>query len=574
MRWTQAFIPTLREVSKDVEATSHRFLLKGGYIRKLGAGIFSYLPLGLRVLKKVSTIIREEMDRAGAIELLLPAMHPADIWKKTGRYETLGQDKIAFKNRFDQEFVLGPTHEEVITELASGYLKSHRDLPKIMYQIQTKFRDEMRPRFGIIRTKEFMMKDAYSFDADDKSLNTSYETMYEVYKRILSRVGLTYDIVAADPGIMGGNLSHEFMVRSEYGEDRIVSCAGEKCNFLVSHDIARRKLGEIHAPDSKTAVEKFETVALRTISELTHKFKFSPPQMIKTIIYFVDEKPVAVCVRGDHEVNEAKLRQLLKGRTLRLAKSKEIQEITGSPVGFSGPVGLQKIKIVADFDVTQVKDGVTGANEKDQHLRNVNYNRDFTADVVDDVRYVEEGDLCAKCGKSLTVSTSMEIGHVFKLGTRYSKPLNANFRTITDQDVPIVMGCYGIGVNRVMAAIIEQNNDKNGIVWPSAVAPYQIELLTVNQDDAASRKEADALYGNLNQRGFDVLYDDRNERAGVKFKDADLVGCPVQLVVSQRHLSKGELEIKDRKTQDSFVVPKTEVIEKLSKWFTQDTSVV
>ncbi len=417
MRWTDTLIPTLREVSKDVEATSHRLLLKGGFIRKLASGIYSYLPLGLRVLQNVSSIVREEMNRAGAVEVLLPSLHPAEIWKQSGRYETLGQDKIAFRNRSNQEYVLGPTHEEVITELAGAYLKTYQALPKILYQIQTKFRDELRPRFGIIRTKEFIMKDAYSFDANEQGLDRSYQLMYETYERIFKRLGLAIDIVGADPGIMGGNVSHEFMVRSPYGEDRIASCT--KCSYRASRDIAARKLkGQTQTIASSKAMESFETPNLRTIDEITNRFKIKPEQIIKTLLYIVDEKPIVACVLGNREVHEGKIRKLLGAKSIRLANSSEIESLTGAPIGFSGPVGLSNVSILIDEDIVLGTDFVTGANQKDRHFRNVNFNRDFKATRIADIRYIEEGDLCAECGSSLSLMTTMEVGHVFKLGTR------------------------------------------------------------------------------------------------------------------------------------------------------------
>lgn len=558
MRWTDSLIPTQREVSKDAEATSHQLLLRGGFIRKLASGIYSYLPLGLRVLQNVSAIVREEMNRAGAIEVLLPSLHPAEIWKQSGRYETLGQDKIAFRNRSDQEYVLGPTHEEVITELAGAYLKTYQMLPKILYQIQTKFRDELRPRFGIIRTKEFVMKDAYSFDADEKGLDRSYQLMYDAYERIFKRLDLAIDIVGADPGIMGGNVSHEFMVRSPYGEDRIASCS--KCQYRASRDIAGRKLKEgLPVNPSSEKMELLDTPNLRSVDEITSRFKIKPEQILKTLIYVVDDKPVAACVRGDREVHEGKLRKLLAAKSVRLANSTEIEKFTGAPIGFSGPVGLSNVKIVIDGDLILGIDFVTGANQKDKHLKNVNVNRDFKANQVADIRYIEEGDLCAQCGSPLSLITTMEVGHVFKLGTRYTNAFSANYRAQDGTEKPLIMGCYGLGLNRIVAAIVEQHHDAKGIQWPVLAAPYQVQIITINQQESQTRQTADCLYDELTALGFSCLYDNRDERAGVKFNDADLIGTPVHVIVSDRNLSKGIFEVKIRKTLESRLIQITDL---------------
>ncbi len=561
MRWTETLIPTLREVSKEAEATSHQLLLKGGFIRKLSSGVYSYLPLGFRVLQNISEIIRSEMNTAGAIELLLPALHPAELWKQSGRYDTLGADKIAFKNRSDQEFVLGPTHEEVITELAGAYLKTYQMLPKIFYQIQTKFRDEIRPRFGIIRTKEFIMKDAYSFDLDEEGLDKSYLLMYQAYERIFKRLNLAVDPVAADPGIMGGNVSHEFMVRSPYGEDRIATCSG--CSYLASRDIAARAIPNTPSAHSSNKLEAFDTPNLRTIEEMTHRFKLKPEQLVKTIIYFADEKPVAACVGGNHEVHEGKVRKLLGAKQLRSAGKDEIERITGAPIGFSGPVGLKSVTIVADGDVASSKDFVTGANQKDKHYRNVNLNRDFKADHIADIRYAQEGDSCAKCKGKLSLITTMEVGHVFKLGTRYTQPFDGFYRASDGKEKLILMGCYGLGLNRILAAIVEQHHDSKGIQWPAAVSPYQVHVITVNHGDEPTRKAAEQVYEELNRAGYSCLYDDRDERVGIKFNDADLVGTPIQVIVSDRNLAKNQLEIKNRTFSQNVLILRHELLPKV-----------
>ncbi len=560
MRWSEALIPTLREVPKEAEAKSHQLMLKAGYIRKLSAGVYSYLPLGFCVLQNVISVIRQEMNRAGAIEVLMPALHPAELWKKTGRYEALGADKFAFKNRSDQEFVLGPTHEEIITELAGAYLKSYQQLPKTLYQIQTKFRDEVRPRFGIIRTKEFIMKDAYSFDADETGLDRSYQIMYQAYEKIFARLGLKIDIVHADPGIMGGNMSHEFMVRSPYGEDRIVVCSG--CDYLASFDIASRALEKKkNVVQAALPIEIFDTPNLKTIVDLTEHFKIRPEMLVKTILYMTGEgKAVAACVRGDHEVHEGKLRKLTGSSELRLAHPDEIERLSGAPVGFAGPVGLEGVLIAADSDVRSISNFVTGANQKDKHYRNVNLDRDFKPDYEGDIRYVHEGDDCAKCGGKLSFVTTMEVGHVFKLGTRYTKALEASYRAEDGAEHLLIMGCYGLGVNRIVAAIVEQYSDEKGMCWPLSVAPFAVELITINQADEMTKSRAETIYQDFQQAGISCLFDDRNERAGVKFNDADLIGVPIQVIVGERNLTKGQIEIKVRKTRESQLVAVAELL--------------
>jgi len=424
LRWKQAFIQTYREEPRDAEATSHRLMLRGSLIRKLSSGVYNYLPLGYRSLRKVMAIIREEMNRAGATELFLPSLHPAELWKATGRYEALGDDLLSLKNRAGTEFVLGPTHEEVVTQIVSESVKSYKDLPFTLYQIQVKFRDEARPRYGVIRSKEFLMKDAYSFDRDEQGLDASYNKMRKAYQEIFRRVGLDILEVSADPGMMGGKVSHEFMVRDPFGEDKIASCA--KCSSLTSLEIASCKVSA--APSEKPQkMESFSTPNLKTIEELEKNFQIPKEKLLKSIVYVADEKPVVVCLRGDHEVNETKLKKLLKVERCELADAEKIEKVTGAPVGFTGPVGLKKIKIVLDASADGECNWVTGANQKDKHLKNVNLGRDFQAEIKGDIRYATETDLCAECGGALKIETALEMGHIFKLGTRYSKPLKAQY---------------------------------------------------------------------------------------------------------------------------------------------------
>lgn len=543
MRWTQTLLPTLRDVPKDAEAASHKLALRAGLVRQLASGVYTYLPLGFRVLYKIMNIIREEMNRAGAEELLMPALHPADLWKKTGRYESLGDDKIAFKNRAGHEFVLGPTHEEVVTDLAAGCVKSFRDLPFTLYQIQTKFRDEARPRFGVIRTKEFIMKDAYSFDQDEAGLDKNYQKMADAYRKIFTRCGLTFQIVEADTGMMGGKMSQEFMVVCPYGEDRV---ARSSKGYLASLEIAERAKPTASCSAAPAELpEVFDTPNLRTIDELKNRFKIDPSGMVKTLIYIADEKPVAVLVTGDSEVNEHKLRKLIGTKNLRQAENKEVEQATGAPVGFAGPVGL-RLPLYADWDLEGLSSFVCGANQKDTHLKNAVMGRDFTPSAVGDIRNVKEGDPANDGSGPLTIATTMEIGHIFKLGSRYTEALSGHFLDEKGQRRTILMGCYGIGVNRILAAAIEEHHDDKGIRWPVAIAPYQFEIITLNQKEEKITLAAEALYKKLQDEGFEVFYDDRDERAGVKFKDADLIGIPLQIVLGERGLAEGKIEIKSR----------------------------
>ncbi len=560
MRWSQTLIPTLRNVPKDAEAASHQLALRAGLVRQLASGVYSYLPMGFRVLHKIITIVREEMNKANSVEVLLPALHPADIWRKSGRFEKLGDDKISFKNRAGHEFVLAPTHEEVITELVGGYLKSFRDLPLSLFQIQTKFRDEARPRFGVIRTKEFIMKDAYSFHASTESLDKTYQAMADAYNRIFTRCGLKFQIVSADSGMMGGSMSQEFMVVCPYGEDRVA--ISEK-GYMASVEIANRMEPKSQpGKPSGAAPEIFDTPNLRTIDEITYRFKLKASQMIKTMIYMADDKPVAALVPGDSEVNEVKLRKLLNAKTLRAATNPEIQQATGAPVGFAGPVGLP-IPAYADWDLRDGVDYVTGANEKDKHMKNVNPGRDFKPAAFGDIRYAKEGDLSPDGSGSLKVVTTMEIGHIFKLGTRYSESIGAAYLDEKGERQPAIMGCYGIGVNRILAAAIEEHHDEKGIKWPKAIAPFSVELITVNHGDEGTRAAADKIYSELIAAGFEALYDDRDERAGVKFNDAELIGIPVQVIVGDRNLKQNQVEVKFRDSGKTELIALDAILPKL-----------
>jgi len=567
MRWTQTLIPTLKEVPQDAEVKSHILMVRGGYIRKLTAGAYSYLPLGLRVLRKIEAIIREEMDSHGGREVLLPAIQPPELWKQTGRYDGLGDVLIKFMDRHKKENVLGPTHEEVITALVAGEVRSYKQLPLTLYQIQTKFRDEPRPRFGVLRSKEFIMKDAYSFDVDTDGLNRSYQKMYEAYCAIFSRCGLDYLAVEADPGFMGGDVSHEFMALSEIGEDVIAVCPS--CGYAASKEAAaiqspvasagggsafgggRQSLAK---GEKLETIKEVETPATTTIEKVGKLLNTPPEKMIKTLIYKADDKPVAVLIRGDHDVNEAKLRRYLKCEILQLADEKTIKDVTGGPLGFSGPVGLRGVRMAADYAIADCGNFVTGANKKDFHLMNVNLGRDFTVKEWADVRYVADQDPCPKCQKPITIKFAIEVGHTFKLGTKYSKALGAAYLDDKGEERPMIMGCYGIGVNRIAAAYIEQHNDDNGIIWPASISPYRVVIIPVNAAQTKIMGVAEEIYADLTKQHIEALFDDRDERAGIKFKDADLIGVPYQVVVSDRHINDGKVEVKTRKTGERKIV--------------------
>lgn len=543
VKWSQYFLPTLRENPKDAEAVSHQLMVRAGLIRRLGAGAYTYLPFGLLALQKVSQIVREEMNRVGAQEILMPAMHPAELWKKTGRTETMGDVLFRFKDRTDKEVVLGPTHEEVVTDLLKE-ISSHKQLPVTVYQIQTKFRDEPRPRFGVIRSKEFLMKDAYSFHTDWASLDESYQAMYQAYERIFERCGMTVFPSEADSGAMGGDVSHEFMAPSEYGEGMVVRCVESgRCMTIEAAGCAPLKPASVD--DSAAAYQEVDTPGQHTVEEVSRFLKVTPSQLIKTLIYDVDGEPKAVLVRGDHEVNEAKLAKLWKSGRITLASAATIRKVTGAPVGFAGPVGLD-LPILADHAVMAMTSGVTGANKDQAHFTQVVPGRDFKPQQVADIRFPTPEDTSTFVeGGKLEFIKAIEAGHVFKLGTKYSETLGAQFQEPGGGNKPMIMGCYGIGINRIIATVIEQHSDASGIRWPLQTAPFQAVLLQLDQDDELNRV-AGEVADLLQARGVDVLWDDRDMSPGAKFKDADLVGIPLQIVIGRTWLKQKELEVKRR----------------------------
>lgn len=564
MKWSQTFIPTLKENPSDAEVESHKLMIRSGMIRKLSAGIYSYLPLGTKILNKVITIIREEMDKSGAIELSLPALQPLTLLERSGRIDAFGDDLFSMKDRHKKEIALSPTHEEVITDLVKNEISSYKQLPLILYQIQTKFRDEARPRFGVLRSKEFLMKDAYSFDTDEESLNKSYQKMYDTYCRIFERCKLDYVAVEADSGAMGGDVSHEFMVLNENGEDVIVKC--KSCDYSANREKAESSPLESSDDDvSPDELKEVSTPNMMTIKEVSDFLGIESKKMVKTLIYTYENKHVAVLVRGDHDVNEAKLLKVLSCDEITLADEDTVTTLTNAPVGFAGPIGL-KTQIIADQAVTVLKNCVVGGNKADTHIMNANPGKDFKIDRSADIRFVTENDRCPKCNNEINISNGIELGHVFKLGTRYSDSLGAKFLDRNGKERSIIMGSYGIGVNRILAATIEKSHDSNGIIWPLPLAPYEVLIVPINFKDEIIMDTATKIYDELCDAGIDTLLDDRDQRPGFKFKDADLIGIPIRITVGKRLKETGELEIKLRSKDEVHHVKPENILAEIRKY--------
>ncbi len=547
MKVSKLLLKTLRETPAEAETASHQLMLRAGMMRKLAAGIYSYLPLGLRSLHKVEQIIREEMDAAGAQELLMSALLPAEYYQESGRWDVFGPEMFRLKDRNDRDFCLGPTHEEIFTQTVKSEVSSYRQLPLTLYQIQTKYRDERRPRFGVMRSREFMMKDAYSFDCDEAGLDASYQAMYKAYCRIFDRLGLDYIVVDADSGAMGGSGSQEFMVKSDSGEAVVAYC--EDCGYAANDEKAEC-VPEIAEPEAKKEMKKIHTPNVGTIEELVSFMGTDSKHFAKTLIYVAAGEPVAVMVRGDREVNETKLANLLgiNEGDLEMAEACVVSEVTNAKVGFAGPVGLS-IPVYCDLEVAKMCNFIVGANETDYHYENVNPD-DFTPAKVADLRTITEGDVCPRCGKAIKTTRGVEVGHIFKLGTKYTEALDCTYLDENGKAQTPIMGCYGIGVNRTLAAVIEQYNDENGIIWPVSAAPYQAIVVPVNRDNEEQAALAESIYAKLRAEGIEVLLDDRAERPGVKFKDADLIGIPVRITVGKK-AAEGLVEYKLRK-EDSI----------------------
>ncbi len=555
MRYSRFLIPTLREDPAEAEVASHRLMLRAGLIRKLAAGIYSTLPLGERVIQKTAQIVREEMNRSGALEVTLPFVQPAELWHESGRWDVYGRELLRFKDRHDRDFCLGPTHEEVITDLVRGAVSSYRQLPLNLYQIHIKFRDEVRPRFGVMRAREFIMKDAYSFDADEQGAERSYQKMYEAYSRIFERLGLHFRAVEADTGPIGGSFSHEFMVLADTGEDVIVACS--ECEYAANMEKA-----EIQAPaeppepgEAPPEMERVHTPGQRTIEEVTGFLGVRARELIKTLIFSSSSGPVVALVRGDHEINEIKLRNAIGAEGLDLADDAAIEQLTGAPRGFAGPVGLSGAAVIADYGLQEGRNFVTGGNEQDIHVKNVNCGRDFTVSRFADIRCAADGDPCPRCGCPLTTTRGIEVGHIFKLGTKYSEALQATYLDQQGNAQPMIMGCYGIGVGRTAAAAIEQSHDEDGIIFPPAIAPFQVLVVLVNPTDDSQKQIAEDVYSRLQQEGIEVLLDDRDERPGSKFKDADLIGIPLRLTVGKNAVAKDSIDLKRRSTGEVTQLP-------------------
>ena len=558
MRTSQVLIPTLRNDPGEADVISHRLMLRAGMIRKVAAGIYTYLPLGLRIIKKIEKIIREEMNRASAQEVLMPILSPAELWRETGRWDVYGKELLRCQDRHERDFCFGPTHEEVITDLFRREIRSYRQLPLICYQIQTKFRDEIRPRFGLMRGREFIMKDAYSFDRDEPSARVSYQNMYEAYERIFTRCGLKFRAVEADNGLIGGSMSHEFMVLAKIGEETIVYEENGTYASNVEH-------AEVLPPTDVSTepalpLERVHTPGMKTVDEVCQCLDVSPDQLVKTLLYQTSaHEVIAVLVRGDHEVNEMKVNRVLGTTTLTLADSGTVTNVTSAPMGFSGPVGLQKIRIISDQAIQAMKNFVVGGNTKDTHLLNANWDRDFHVEIFADLRQAQAGDPSPRTQAPLSAAKGIEVGHVFLLGTKYSQAMGATFLDDQGQKTVAIMGCYGIGVGRTAAASIEQNHDANGMIWPIPIAPFHVHLLPVTSSEIV-QETTQFLYRALTEAGIEVLWDDRDERAGVKFYDADLIGAPYQVTVGDKGLAHGVIEVKQRRTKEVTKVKRSHVI--------------
>lgn len=552
MKASSLFFPTLREVPAEAEIASHQLLLRAGFIRKTSAGVYTYLPLAMRVLQKIEKIIREEMDRAGGQELLMPIIQPRELWEKSGRWSVYGDEMFRLTDRHDRGFALGPTHEEIITTLVDAEVHSYRDLPLMLYQIQNKYRDEIRPRFGLMRGREFIMKDLYSFDQDYEGLDVSYKKMYAAYQAIYGRMKLNFRVVEADSGAIGGNESHEFMVLADSGECTILYC--DSCDYAANVEKAecRAADGPAAEVDLKT-LNKISTPGMHTIQDLVKGLGMSEQEQVKTLMYYADDHLVAVVLRGDRDLNEIKLKNYLNCNNLFMADETTVRAACGAGFGSLGPVGMN-VKTVADLEVAGMRNFSCGANEDGYHYANVNMGRDFTPAALVDLRNAVEGDGCPVCSAKLHALRGIEVGHIFKLGTKYADALNACYRTADGEEKPMVMGCYGIGVSRTMAAAVEQNNDHDGIIWPMPIAPYHVIIIPVNARKEEQVEAAEAIYERLKARGVEVVLDDRDERAGVKFKDADLIGIPVKITIGPKALQENQVEVKKRWSDETVLI--------------------
>ncbi len=559
MLLSKMFVPTMKEVPKEAEVISHKLMLRAGYVRRLSSGIYTWLPLGLKSMRKIEQIIREEMNRAGAQEILMPFVQPKELWVESKRWDKYGKELLRLRDRNDRELCLAPTHEEVVTDLIRREVRSYKELPLNLYQIQTKFRDEIRPRFGVMRSREFSMKDAYSFDMDEAGAEKSYMDMYDAYMNIFRRCGFRFRPVEADTGQIGGSFSHEFMVLADTGEDIIISC--DTCNYAANMEKAEAGNRDRPAAGKKGNYRRVETPGKRRVEEVASFLNVPPEKLLKTIIYNTDKGVIGVLIKGDREINETKMANLLAAEYLELADSRTIEEVTGGPLGFSGPIGLD-IPLYADRDVEYMEDFVIGGNAEDVHVVQVNVG-DFSVKGFYSLKSARAGDPCPRCGGSLLSTRGIEVGHIFKLGLKYSEAMSATFLDKDGKEQFVVMGCYGIGVGRTVAAAIEQGHDENGIVLPMAVAPFEVNVLPVNSSHAESMELAGSTYNALLDKGIDVVMDDRDERPGVKFKDCDLIGVPLRVTIGERNLKEGYVEFKTRNEKESQRVRKEEIVAKV-----------
>lgn len=561
MRMSQMLFSTQREVPSEAEAESHVLLLKAGMIRRLAAGVYALMPLGLKVFKKIENIIREEMDAAGAQELIMSAFLPAEYYQQSGRWDVFGTEMIKFKDRNQRDFCLGPTHEEIFAHVLKPELQSYKSMPKTIYQIQNKYRDERRPRFGMIRCREFVMKDAYSFDVDEAGLDVSYQKMYDAYCKVFDRCGLKYVVVHADSGAMGGTGSQEFMIISDIGDDTIASCPS--CGYAANAELAACP-DAAESTEEMAAVEKVHTPNVGTIDELTGFFKTTPDKFVKTLLYNADGKIIAAMVRGDRELNETKLKNYLKCANLDLASYDDVRKATGAQVGFAGPIGIDADRLIVDKEIPKLRNFLVGANQTDYHYMGVNYERDFVSADVCDIRLIESGDPCPVCGAKAELAKTIEVGHIFKLGTKYSVAMDCLFLDQEAKQKPCIMGSYGIGLNRTMQAIIEQSHDGDGIIWPDSVAPYNAIVVPVSAANEAQMALAEQIYEQLKAAGIETMLDDRDERAGVKFKDADLLGIPHRINVGRR-AAEGVVEYKQRREKAAEELSVDEAVQRIIK---------
>ena len=566
MKMSNMLVGTLREVPAEAEIESHKLMLRAGLMRKMAAGIYNYMPLGLKVIENVKNIVREEMNNAGAQEFLASALIPAELWQESGRWDAYGAEMFRLKDRHNRDFCLGPTHEEVFTDIVRNEIKSYKQLPLNLYQIQTKYRDERRPRFGVMRSREFIMKDGYSFDKDQEGLDLAYEKMRKAYVNIFNRCGLDAKAVAADSGAIGGSGSAEFMVKSEVGEDDVVFCTA--CDYAANIEKAP-STPEHGEKEELMEVEKVETPAVKSIEDLAKFFECSPKKIAKTLIFQADDKVVAVVLRGDREANEVKIANAIgEVIELEMASEEAVKEATGAAVGFAGPMGIKVDILLVDQEVANMYNFIIGANETDMHLKNVNYGRDFEG-IVGDFRNVTIGEKCPECGKEITISRGTEVGHIFKLGTKYSESMGATFIDEDGKAKPFIMGCYGIGVTRTVASIIEQHNDENGIIWPLEVAPYHVSVIPANVKNEEQATKAEEIYNELRKMGVEALLDDRKERAGVKFKDSELMGIPMRITVGKM-IGEGQVEFKLRNGGEVETLSIEEVYNRVRKEFERE----